>query len=225
MTRLTPSVIEIIGSLGPGSALWLDAAGTLLHPREPVSQTYAQIAADHGVRVEPSEVAARFPVAMREHRQLRLAEPDWRNYWRAVVADATGSNEASIFQQLYLRFSQPDAWTLASGCCAFIDSAAARGVKVALISNWDDRLRPLLQELGLLKRFDTAIISGEEGVEKPDPRIFELAVNRLEIAAENAVMIGDSPSSDVAGAAAVGAAVIQIGRDFKSFDELTAQLV
>jgi putative hydrolase of the HAD superfamily len=65
--------------------------------------------------------------------------------------------------------------------------------------------------------FKAIVISGEIGIPKPDPRIFELALERLGVPAEEAAMVGDSRPRDVAGARATGMRAIQIVRD--EFDE------
>jgi HAD superfamily hydrolase (TIGR02253 family) len=64
--------------------------------------------------------------------------------------------------------------------------------------------RNKIQRLGIEPYFDTVLISQEVGCLKPDPRIFELALARVPCRPEEAVMIGDSPDRDVAGARAVG---------------------
>src|SRR5207247_1094310 len=64
--------------------------------------------------------------------------------------------------------------------------------------------RNKIQRLGIEPYFDTVLISQEVGCLKPDPRIFELALSRVPCRPEEAVMIGDSPDRDVAGARAVG---------------------
>ena len=60
--------------------------------------------------------------------------------------------------------------------------------------------------------FETIIISGDHGFGKPDPRIFQLALKRLKVAAHEAVMIGDSLNRDIAGARAAGLRTIWINR-------------
>ena len=54
-----------------------------------------------------------------------------------------------------------------------------RGYRLALLSNWDQRLRGLLQALDLAAHFEVMIISGEVGVEKPDIEIFRIAERAL----------------------------------------------
>jgi putative hydrolase of the HAD superfamily len=81
----------------------------------------------------------------------------------------------------------------------------AAGCRLAVVSNSEGTVEAMLENAGLRPLFDTVVDSAVVGVVKPDPRIFLLALERLSIAPERAVMVGDSPSADVAGARAVGA--------------------
>ena len=82
---------------------------------------------------------------------------------------------------------------------------AARRPCVGVISNWDERLPRLLDELEVASHFDFVLTSREVGVEKPAPLIFDRARELAGVSADaRAVHIGDSVGNDVAGAAAVG---------------------
>jgi HAD superfamily hydrolase (TIGR01549 family) len=98
-------------------------------------------------------------------------------------------------------------------------------MRTAVVSNWDIRLRPLLVGLGAASAFDAIVVSGEELIEKPDPRIFAIACRRLGVAPENALHVGDSPIDDVEGAKGAGCQALLLGRDVKDFEELTRQLL
>lgn len=202
-------------ALESGTALWVDAAGTLLQPACPVAEVYARSA---GVSVE--FVRARFGPAMKRHRPLRLGDPTWFAFWKAVVAESTGDASAKCLQRVLAHFDRPDAWRVAEGARDCLACLRARGVRTALISNWDTRLRRTLGQLGLTSAFDTILISGEEGVEKPDAEIFIRAAERLKVPAGRSLMVGDDPISDVAGARSVGAFVIQFGIDIKAFSDI-----
>lgn len=78
------------------------------------------------------------------------------------------------------------------------------GVKLAVVSNSGGDLEPLLARHGLLRDLDVVIDSGIVGVEKPDPRIFLLAAERVGVAPGEAVHVGDLYSVDVVGARAAG---------------------
>jgi putative hydrolase of the HAD superfamily len=97
---------------------------------------------------------------------------------------------------------------------------AADGVRVGVLSNSEGRLAELLAEIGIAHHFAAIIDSGRVGVEKPDPRIFQLAREALGgEAGEPAVHIGDSWSADVAGALAAGWRAVWYGRRVHPVDD------
>lgn len=211
--------------VGPGRAIWLDAAGTLLHPAVPVWEVYAAVASRHGPTVEAEHVRQRFGPAMRKHRAARSGDPSWAAFWRAVICESTGSDDDAVFRSLYAHYAKAEAWHVATGAVAGIDAARARGARVAVISNWDDRLRPLMLDLGLDAHLDLLVVSGEEGVEKPAPEIFLRAASRLAVPANCSVMFGDNPKNDVDGARNAGADAFLFGRDFNGFEEFFAAMI
>lgn len=65
------------------------------------------------------------------------------------------------------------------------------GIKLAVVSNFDTRLRSILEELGLVDLFDCVVISAEVGAEKPNPVIFEKACSMLGVTAAQSLVLGD----------------------------------
>ena len=84
----------------------------------------------------------------------------------------------------------------------------AAGFRLGVVSNSEGTVEAMLESVGLRPLLDTVVDSAVVGVVKPDPRIFQIALDRLDVAAAEAVMVGDSPSADVAGARAVGARAV-----------------
>ncbi len=85
-----------------------------------------------------------------------------------------------------------------------LDAARARGVRVAIISNSEGMLDRLFADLGILGHFDLVVDSGKVGIEKPDPRIFQVALDRFGVPASRALHLGDVFATDVLGARAAG---------------------
>ena len=91
-----------------------------------------------------------------------------------------------------------------AGLGSALDAVRAEGVKVAIISNSEGMLDRLFTDLGILRHFDLVVDSGKVGVEKPDPRIFRVALDRFGVTAERALHLGDVFATDVLGARAAG---------------------
>ncbi len=209
----------------PDTALLIDAAGTLLRPVEPIAQTYARVAARYGATVSSEQVAATLPTAMKRARPRRASRPDWRPYWAEVVVECTGCDAPELLEALMQYYARGDAWWIADGAQACARAVAERGMRVAVVSNWDVRLRETLRALGVLDWVDAAIISAEVGVEKPDPAIFHRACERLAVAPERALHVGDDPGDDVLGARAAGCAVLRWPQQVGSFAALARRLL
>jgi len=79
-----------------------------------------------------------------------------------------------------------------------------RGLKLVVVSNANGRLRHLFDRLGLTKWFDHVLDSHEWGVEKPDPRLFQLALEQSRADAARTVHVGDLYHVDVMGARKAG---------------------
>jgi FMN phosphatase YigB (HAD superfamily) len=75
-----------------------------------------------------------------------------------------------------------------------------RGLKLAALSNWDYSLHRVVAMLGLGPYLDEVIASLEEGVEKPEPKIFRIAMERLGATTNETLHVGDHPIDDVQGA-------------------------
>ena len=100
-----------------------------------------------------------------------------------------------------------------SGVMEFADWARRRGLKLAVVSDYDPRKK--IEALGLIPYIDVAVWAQEDevGVFKPKPRGLEVALRRLSIEPDEAIYVGDRPEVD--GAAAIAAKVpgILLGRD------------
>ena len=93
-----------------------------------------------------------------------------------------------------------------------LDRLRAHGLTVALISNMNTPGEKLCDEMGLAGHVDFATTSGETGYEKPDTRIFEAALSRAGVGADQAVHVGDQLESDIYGAENAGIRPVLIDR-------------
>jgi len=118
---------------------------------------------------------------------------------------------AGVLEALWLEHVRLNLWSLVpEGFGEAIDGARARGVKVAIVSNSEGMLDLLFAELGVSPHIDLLLDSGKVGVEKPDPRIFQKALDTFGVGPERALHLGDSIATDVLGARAAGIRVALI---------------
>lgn len=201
--------------IGPASTILFDAGNTLAFldlPRVERLLGELGIAATPGA-VERAEASAR--AAMIGYAAAEPSRTDrerWTIYVGAMVR-ALGHPEESALEGLRAALEaahrRDNLWRrVEPGTGAVLDRLRARGFRLGVVSNADGRVRALLGELGLAHRFETIVDSHEVGVEKPDPRIFEIALRQMGERADRAVYVGDLPPVDVVGAARAGIAPV-----------------
>jgi putative hydrolase of the HAD superfamily len=197
-------------------ALFLDAAGTLIEPAEPVAEVYARTAAAFGQSVEPAEVKRWFGAVFAGIGDPEYdAHPDGdaaeRAWWRQVVGTVFEKTLGEslpkeflspCFEALFAHYADPVAWRVFPEVPGVLADARSAGLRLAVVSNFDLRLHGILAGHGL--HFDEVITSADACARKPDPANFHMAFERLGVQSHEVLHAGDSPVADVKGAAAVG---------------------
>ena len=96
-----------------------------------------------------------------------------------------------------------------------LSTIKARGLATALVCNAGfttaPHLRPMLEHYGLLPHLDELVFSDELQIAKPDPRIFNKALEAIELSADECAFIGDNPHTDIGGALGCGLFTVQVG--------------
>jgi HAD superfamily hydrolase (TIGR01509 family) len=198
-------------------AVLIDAGGVLVDPNW---QTVASVLARHGVRVEPADLAAADPYLRHELDDAevirRTTDETRRARWVARLVELAGSsgNDAAAeaaAAEIEALHGERGIWELVpEGIPATLDRLRQAGLRLSLASNAEPPLRRKLAELGLADRFDHLAISGEVGIEKPDPSFFLGALDALGVPPERAVHVGDLYEIDVVGARAAGIGAILV---------------
>lgn len=208
-------------------ALLVDAVGTLVVPAQPTAQIYRQIGEKYGVKYSEDEILIRYRWAYEQpwgRSRLRYVD-DGRPFWQYIVASSTGCSDAQYFEELYNYFMTEKAWQLCDPNAEKVFQALRNaGVKVAVVSNFDTRLRPLLRALNCEHWFDALAVSAEVAAEKPNPIIFLKACDLLGVKPEDAVHVGDDRRNDIWGARDAGCDAWLWGSDVHSFKEVAQRI-
>ena len=167
--------------------------------------------------VETSALMAAAPAAWRRYDEL--VDPAGGHPWRELMATllrgagvANVTDVAQVVDWLWDEQPRANLWRAQiPGMVALARELAARGVRVAVLSNSEGRLAELLVEIGIADSFAAVIDSGRIGIEKPDRRIFDHALAVLG-ASRPGIHIGDSWPADIAGALGAGWRAIWFGR-------------
>ena len=112
---------------------------------------------------------------------------------------------------LFSRFSKADLWRVYDDVPAHLEGWHRRGLRLAVVSNFDSRLPGLLDSLGLGQWLTAVVVSSAAGAAKPDPRPYQQALARLNLTAAEVWHVGDSPE-DGAGAQAAGIRWVKVER-------------
>lgn len=199
-------------------AVTFDMGGTLVEAWPSVGHVYAEVAAKHGIQnVLPEDLSQRFVAAFRARKQSPQTASEW-----AGVVDETFAGLAAeppsrtFFREIYERFAQASAWRVYDDVTPTLLALTRRGFKLALISNWDERLRSLLGELKLERHFSAIAISIEVGCRKPSKKIFRHAAGLLKLPSQSILHVGDSAKEDFSGARAAGFQALLLDRKSES---------
>ncbi|XP_062196526.1 uncharacterized protein LOC133899546 [Phragmites australis] len=208
------------------SGLLLDAGGTLLQVARPVAETYASIGRRYGVTKTEKRIMEGFKRAFSAPwpKTLRY-QGDGRPFWRIVVAEATDCTDNDYFEEVYQYYADGDAWRLPVGADTTLRDLKDAGVKLAVVSNFDTRLRKLLKDLNVSDMFDAIVVSSEVGYEKPAPEIFKIALDQIGVETSKAVHVGDDEIADKAGANAIELECWLWGEDVKTFSEIRGRIL
>src|SRR5437879_4440409 len=168
-------------SLPPAQAVTFDVGGTLIEPWPSVGHVYAEVAGRHGLRnLSPEDLDYQFAQAWRTLKEFNHTRAEWEALVQATFRGAAEAQVSTdLFCDLYQRFGQPEAWRVFEDVVPALESLASRGIKLGVISNWDERLRPLLRQLKLYDYFDAIVVSHEVGFPKPSPVVFQHAAEKL----------------------------------------------
>ena len=199
--------------------------GTLIESRPAVAEVYARVLSRWGAAVTASEVAPVFreawteltqvhPLGLDRYHGLKGGEREW---WgellrRVIVRLRHPAPWAPVLDELFAAFADPALWHVFPEVVEVLGRLRARGLPLAVVSNWDSRLPALLDSLGLAGFFDAVLVSALEGVEKPEVEIFRRAAERLRTAAGACVHVGDSPLDDYRGAESAGMRAVLLDR-------------
>lgn len=156
------------------------------------------------VLTSPTLSADHLPPDLADAWARRDLDPDvHRTVYLASLASTGFELTPEQTEIVYRSLTSPDAWHPYPDTSEVLHALAAANVPVAVVSNiaWD--IRPMFRKLGVEDLVTEFVLSYVEGVAKPDPKIFTLACQRIGVAPEHTVMVGDSPEAD-GGASAIG---------------------
>jgi putative hydrolase of the HAD superfamily len=204
--------------------VFFDAGGTILEPYPTFAEAFARICRAHGYEVDPAKVQALFhtqgPNVADIARETGVnnattsqeaSQVFWRHLY-TMFLKALGITDDALRDDLLTTFSDKASYKLFPEVLDSFEVLRGAGLRLGLISNFEGWLEEVLVAEKAGDIFDVKVISGIEGVEKPDPLIYRLALERAGVEPQECVHVGDSIANDVEPALAVGMKAVMIDR-------------
>ena len=213
-------------------AIFFDAAGTLLRLTKTVGQHYALVGMEIGLKLDPYKLDRAFGAAwnqMPKRPAIDRPRPnDDKDWWRELVdrvldqtkPELSELDRDNFFEIAYEHFAEAGVWELYPEVIDVLAQLHPR-FWLAVVSNFDGRLRFILEHLGVSKLFAHIFISSELGADKPDPEIFRRALKVINLGPDQVLHVGDDPERDWKAATAAGLSVFKLDRTKNSLRDLT----
>ncbi|CAJ0600359.1 unnamed protein product [Cylicocyclus nassatus] len=230
-------------------AVSIDAMGTLIALAKPFDEVYSRVASEHGVDVSPAAIACGYAKLMNDVSESypcfgygSIGEYEW---WKRIIVGSLQKAHTKridhiqgdkISRQLYDFYTTASAWRIIDPeMKSAVDVLRQMGLGVVVVSNFDSRLKKILRNLEIDHLFDLVLLSGEIGLEKPDPKIFEMVLGHYHLTSPSQLLhVGDNVKKDYQAAIKFGAKAflfdplsekteVDESHRIRSFSELTIE--
>jgi putative hydrolase of the HAD superfamily len=212
-------------------AIFFDAAGTLFHLSGAVGQHYAVVGSEVGLTLSAHQLDGAFHAAWKTMpRRAAIPGPrenDDKNWWRDLVDRVLGEVAPSLskfdrdnfFEVAYEHFAEAGVWEIYPEVPHVLQQLKSR-FQLAVISNFDGRLRFILEHLDISSFFAHIFISSEIGADKPDPEIYRRALKLIHLEPNEVLHVGDDSIRDWEAASAAGLSIFRLDRPKNSLRDL-----
>ena len=216
-------------------AIFFDAMGTLFYLTHNVGHHYALVGSELGLKLDAAKLDCAFNAAWSSMPTREAIdgprENDDKDWWRDIVervlheiAPALSElDRDNFFEIAYEHFAEAGVWELYPEVPDLLDKLSPQ-FQLAVVSNFDGRLRMILEHLGISKFFSHIFVSSEVGADKPDPEIFRRALKFMKLQPTDALHVGDDPERDWKAAGAAGLLVFKLERENNSLRDLLSIL-
>jgi putative hydrolase of the HAD superfamily len=212
-------------------AIFFDAVGTLFHLSGTVGHHYALVGSQVGLKLDARHLDDAFYSAWKKMPcRAAIDEPrqnDDKDWWRELVdlvldqvaPSLSELDRDNFFEIAYEHFGEADVWELYPEVTGVLEKLRPR-FQLAVVSNFDGRLRFILQHLGISKFFTHIFISSEIGADKPDPEIYWRGLKLINLKPNEVLHVGDDPKRDWEAASKAGLSIFRLDRPKNSLRDL-----
>jgi len=212
-------------------AIFFDAVGTLFYLTKTVGDHYAFVGNKVGLELDTHKLDRAFHSEWKK-MPARAAidgprEDDDKGWWRELIdlvldeaaPELSDLDRDNFFEVAYDHFAEAGVWELYPEVVDVLEKLRPR-FQLAVVSNFDGRLRFILEQLGISKYFTHVFVSSELGADKPDPEIFRRALQFMTMLPPEVMHVGDDPERDWQAATSAGLSIFKLERDKNSLSDL-----
>ncbi len=200
-------------------AIFFDVGFTLLDIHPSIPELVATVCAREGMPVAVAQLAESLPQAEQYFVRSARTWPEtwgdeaainrfWQNYYsvllRPCLPDASDAEITSLAQAIQMVFDSGESYRLFPDVAPTLDALKARGLTLGVVSDWGLSLGLIMRHHDLTPYFDFAVVSAAARLAKPNPGLYQLALQRANAIPDYAIHVGDSYVRDVLGARAAG---------------------
>jgi HAD superfamily hydrolase (TIGR01549 family) len=204
-------------------AVFFDVGETLVHVEPSFADLFVTVLAGAGhersedeVREATTHVYTRFSEAARDGSMWTTSPERSQKFWTSVYDRMLGELRIpegdGLANTLYREFTRMENYVLFDDVRPTIAALQGAGLLLGIVSNFEAWLEDWFGLHELIETFPVRVISGIEGIEKPDERIYRLALERTGVDAADAAYVGDNPEFDVDPPAALGMFPVLVDR-------------
>jgi len=216
-------------------AIFFDAVGTLFYLTGTVGDHYALVGREVGLGLDANHLDRAFYSAWNKMPQRTAIdgprENDDKLWWRELVdlvldqvaPSLSELDHDNFFEIAYEHFAEAGVWELYPEVPGVLEKLQPR-FQLVVVSNFDGRLRFILEHLGISKYFAHVFVSSELGADKPHPEIYRRAVKLMNLKPNEVLHVGDDQERDWEAASAAGLPVFRLDRPKKSLRDLATTL-
>jgi putative hydrolase of the HAD superfamily len=212
-------------------AISFDAVGTLFYFAQTAGDHYALVGSEVGLTLDARQLDRAFYVAWKQMPQRTAIDGprpnDDKDWWRELVnlvldqvaPSLSEFDRDNFFEIAYEHFAEAGVWELYPEVVGVLEKLQPR-FQLAVISNFDGRLRFILGHLGISKYFAHVFVSSEIGADKPDPEVFRRAVKIISLKPDEVLHVGDDQERDWKAASEAGLSIFRLDRQKNSLHDL-----
>jgi len=216
-------------------AIFFDAVGTLFYLSNTVGDHYALVAKELGLTLAAQQLDRAFFTAWKRMPPRAAIdgprENDDKGWWRELVdivldqvaPSLSEPDRDNFFEVAYEHFAEADVWELYPEVFRVLEKLEPC-FQLGVVSNFDGRLRFILEHLGISKFFEHVFVSSEIGADKPDPEIFRRALKIIQLKPDQVLHVGDDTDRDWKAADAAGLSVFKLDRQKGSLRDLHSKV-